>query len=185
METQDLRYLLPTKKLIEYDPKVLFKAWESIMKEYEQLTKRSIYSAQIRKETSDTKKENRLNGLISCYYLIKYCNKQGIEDSKYWKIDINDFSSTSLNKIGTSILQEQTRLNIDKEKKKSIQLAQNKNVIPKYDKMLIMVENTLNRNLKDDLTVSQWVYLLESIEERNKSLEAINNKKHGRENNIK
>ena len=138
------------------------------MLEYEALTKRTDYSMGIRKVQNDVIKHNRLNGLVACYHLMRY-GKESKEDLQYWGL------SNNIKAVEVKILQERTKLNIDSIKKETPGKTED------FDKLLIMVENSLNRNLdSENISVKKWVFICQSIEERAKKLE-----EHGRQNNRK
>ena len=169
LESNDLRHLIDCDELPENASDNLKLVWDAIMREYQNLTHRQDYSMSIRKFTSDLEKHNRLNGLISCYHLLRYginCSDQ----LKHWGLNSNNIQALEL-----KILQEKTKLNIELVQK------QNK-VEPKedFDKLVVLVENSLNRNIDvEKISVKKWVYLCKSIEDKAHQIEKLN----GRQNN--
>lgn len=167
METGDLRHLLDCDELPEYDISILIPVWEDIIKEYEKLTNSFGYTNHLRKLSHNTAKINRLNGLIACVYLVKYQHPDASEYAKFWRVP------NTVEGITTVILQEKTRLNIEAVRNKAP-----KTEVVKFTKLLVDLENALDRNLDvDSITVDKWVYLCKSLEEKAKALE---NLKHGR-----
>jgi uncharacterized protein YbcC (UPF0753/DUF2309 family) len=136
------------------------------MLEYEALTKRTDYSMGIRKFSNDLLKHNRLTGLVTCYHLMRY-GKDVKEQLQYWGV------SDNIKALETKILQEKTKLHIESIKKDTQEKTED------LDKLLVLVENSLNRNLdSENISVKKWVYLCQSIEDRAKKLE-----QHGRRQN--
>lgn len=165
METNNLKFLQENED--DKEPDNLKIIWDSILLEYESLTKRSDYSIGLRRLGIDLQKHSRLTGLIACYHLLRY-GREIKEDLAYWGVTDN------IKVLEQKILQERTRLNIEAIQKAKPQPKED------FDKILVLVENALNRNLDDDnLSVKKWVYLCKSIEERANKLE------HGRQNNRK
>lgn len=166
METGDLRHILISNKLPEYNSFLLVPYWEKIIKEYEKLTNTYSYSDHLRKVDSGAAKLNRLVSIIACYYLLKYNHPDGEMYAKFWNV------TTNINSLATIILQERTKLNIEALRNKQ----QPVKVDFDFDKILVNIENNLERNLdQDKITVKKWVYLCKSIEEKSKALERLKN----------
>lgn len=159
--------MLNVEDLPEIVPDNLKIIWDGIMKEYQDLTKRQDYTVSIRRAAINIEKHNRLNGLIACYHLMRY-GVDVSEELSFWNVP-NKFEL-----LEQKILQERTRLNIE-------YLQNNKEKHTEdFDKLAVLVENSLNRNLDtDNISVKKWVYLVKSIEDKAKSLESL---KHGRQN---
>jgi hypothetical protein len=169
METGQLKYLQENENDPEKtDLKII---WDGIMKEYQTLTNREDYTMTIRKTVSDLQKHNRLNGLIACYHLMRY-NIDVRSDLKYWGIE-----KPNIQILEQKILQERTKLNIE-----IIQKSNKETKKEDFDRLTVLVENALNRNLDvDNISVKKWVYLCKSIEDKARQIEQINSK-HGRQN---
>jgi hypothetical protein len=177
MSSQNLLFLLPTEKLITYPQAKLLDIWESILREYEELTGSFDYTQALRKVSSDTSKVNRLNGLMACYYLLETRPEIALEDLRYWKINLPDNSPASLNRLLTIINQERTRLNIEAIRKNvSIQDK------VEFEDLVMYVENNIGANYVqldiDKITVVKWVKMLKSIERKS---DAIKKQMNGRE----
>jgi hypothetical protein len=174
MDKQDLRYLLKCKKLPVYDQSKLVPTWDSILREYEKLTDSSGYSMSLRKISSDAQKVNRLNGLISCFYLLKYKLPGAEEGLEYWGINNNSPAN-----LMTIILREKTKLNID--------ILRNRKEVKTnfdFDEMLISVQNSRERDFIniDSLSVKQWVYECKAIDKKVKYLESLTHGRSGQNN---
>ena len=167
MDKQDLRYLLNCKSLPIYDISILIPIWDSILKEYETLTNNFGYTMSLRKISSESQKINRLNGLIACFYLVKYNLPGSKEALKYWNIN-ND----SITNLKTIILREKTKLSIDA-------LRNNKTIKSDFDfdRMLVTIQNARERDFYDidKISVKQWVFECKEIENKIKQLESLKN----------
>src|SRR4030067_3721885 len=71
IDTKELRHLLKTDNLPVYDLTYLSKVWESIMQEYQQLTNSLMYTNNLFKTGYNLQKNNRLNGMICCYHMLR------------------------------------------------------------------------------------------------------------------
>lgn len=165
LETKNLSLLVESGKTNEN----LISVWDSIMREYQSLTKREDYSMNIRKTLSDVLKHNRLNGLISCYHLMRYginCREQ----LKHWGVEAQNIQA-----LEQKILQERTKLNIEVLQKYNAPQQRED-----FDRLFVLVENAFNRNLDENMSLKKWVYLCKSLEEKVSQLESIRN---GRQNN--
>jgi hypothetical protein len=166
MDKQELRLLLKCNRLPVYDVSKLLPVWENILHEYEKLTDSFGYTNSLKKISFDAIKTNRLNGLIACYYLLKYNMPESEEALQYWKI-----SNISTDALKTKILQEKTKLNIEAIRKR-------KDVKQDFDfeTMVMDVENSLERNLDiNTMTVKRWVAACKSIEKKVKYYENLKN----------
>lgn len=150
---------------------ILDQAWHSIQLEFEQLTNSNEYSIQLRHASSNTQRYNRLNGLISLYYMANLSSEPiAISDElKFWGVSGND-----VNSIKVAIKQEQTKLSIDSIKKN----------VPKGDKrsleeLIVSVENGLNKDFIDPekTSVKKWIFLCKSLESKAQALKKSSNGK--------
>jgi hypothetical protein len=170
MDQQELRFLLKCNdKLPIYDNSLLLPIWENIMYEYEELTNNHAYTHSLRKISNDNKKVNRITALIACFWLLKYNDPKAKEDLKYWGLE-----NITLIGLSTKILQEKTKLNIDKIRNNKNKQVENFD----FERVIVNMENNLERNLDIDiLTVKKWVRLCQSIDERAKQIEMLNQRR--------
>jgi len=167
-ETGDLNHL--ALEGIASD-EVLQAKWDAILREFEQLTGKTNYQQYLREGAHDLAGVNRLNGLISLYYILIYQGGDITEDAKYWKV------KPTKEALRIAIMREQTRLNIDS-------IEKSKEPKPKTDfyDVWTSVENGLNRNIDvERCSVKKWVSLCKSLEQKIKTLNKHNS--NGRQNN--
>lgn len=148
-------------------------AWNSIQKEFEQLTGTQKSQSNLFKTNHDLIRINRLNALITIYTLWQYRpNDNYSEELKYWGVNV-----TSVEHLKSVILQEKTNLNIKLLKEQKPKQEQESTSI---EKMVVEVENALNRTIQfESISVKKWVELCKSVEEK---VKAINKAQHGRNN---
>lgn len=170
LETQDLSLLCYKGK-----KKGLQEVWESIIKEYEQLTGIPEYSTYLAKTNADCIKINRMNSLIGLYWL-KYLDPSNdhsaLED--YWEV-----KGLDLNQIKTKILQERTKFNIELVKRESQKNIKGNKEKQSMEDIKIMLEENLNKDYIDTekVSVKEWVAMCKRVEQKFKSLQ------HGRKDN--
>jgi hypothetical protein len=175
MDKQELRYLIKCKRLPCYNISKLVPIWDEILKEYEKLTNSFGYTNMLRKISWDAQKTNRLNGLISCFYLLKYKSPEAELALQYWGITNNSPAN-----LQTIILREKTRLNIDALRNKKQDTKSDFD----FDRMLVQIQNSRERDFSDidKISVKTWVYECKAIEERVKQLESLKNGRPGQNN---
>lgn len=151
-ETNNLYYLV--KNNARVDSKLLYERWNDILKEFEGLTGSSSYSMQLLKKTNDLKKINRLNGLISLYYLAEIdSSKINLdEELKAWGIKGNTITS-----LRVAILQEKTKLNLQYLQEKSAKNLGKEN--KSINEIIVAVEIGLGKDYLDPekISVSRWI----------------------------
>lgn len=154
----------------------MIKTYDSILLEFEELSGSKAYSNNLDELNYELKNNNRLLALINGYYLLKLDVKCGITDLEYWGIYVKGNSLDDLKKVEQAIKALKTTIRINAIRNKKGKKEDKIN----FDRLLIRVENSLERNLiKDDLTVSRWIEVIKSISEKQKEIKNI---KDGRNN---
>jgi hypothetical protein len=178
LETGDLRYILVLDDYTQlpiYNQSKLQVYWDKITQEYDQLTGEGNFSEKLLYLKDDAREINVLNGLKAAYSLWDLDTEKAIEAFRYFGIKVKDSSLDSKLYARSRIMAMSANIKIQhlkREKHKS-------NGHFNYLKSLVDIENCLNRNLDDDkLTVSKWVYLIKSVNEKNEKLKQL--RTHGR-----
>lgn len=143
------------------------------MNEYEELSGNTSYTETLDKVNYDIANKTRLSGLITSYYLLLLSKEKGIEALKKWNVFVTDNTLRDLKNVEVMIKALKTNIRIDEMRGKK---EENKPF--NFDLMLVNIENNLNRNIPEDLTVSKWCSLVKSIERKHMEIEKI--KSHGR-----
>lgn len=133
------------------------------MREYEKLSNTNDYSLYLRKTDNYYSKINNLNALKGCYLLMRLGNSLSIDYLKELGVIYDKVNISNLSLLRSKILSLQTRIQIDsviKDETKS-------NDIHTYEDVIINLENALGRNLKNDMTLSEYVAIVKSLEKRN------------------
>ena len=171
LETKDLTLLC--YRGIKKDLKDV---WESIIREYEELTGSPEYSNYLSKTNSDCIRINRINSLIGLFWL-----KQLRPDDDYTSLEeywnVKGIDRTSLK---TKILQERTKLNIDIVKRQSQSKLKQPEKKQTIEDIKILLAENLNLKYEIDTSktsVKEWVAMCKRVEEKFKSLQ------HGRGKN--
>lgn len=169
LETKDVNLLL-----IKGKHKKLLEVWESILKEYEQLTGSPEYTNQLAKTNNECKKTIRLNAIIAIYWLLHF-DKEGdySEQLAYWNVTGKDETQ-----VRTQILQEQTKLNIDRIKLEARQkLKQSTQENKSFEDIKAIVEESRGGNYIDSnkVTVKEWIAMCKRLEEKSKAIKSISN----------
>jgi hypothetical protein len=174
MDEQNINYLVKSNKLRKYPYKKLSEKWEQILIEYEKLTGQMIYSDNLKSIKKDSFTVNKLNGLIASLNLMKLGSKKSIEYLNYFGVKIDSINYENMLIVVSVINREKTKMQISRLKEKP-----KKSDKIEFDKLLIDIENSLERSIDDNISVKKWVFLLKSLDERHKALNKI---KNGRNN---
>ena len=165
VETGDLSLLVINGKPTNRE---LTERWENILLEFERLTNSNDYRMQLRENSEDVRRVNRINALVSLYYINAFGGEDISEDLKYWKVPGNDYTAAKL-----EIMRERTRLDIDQ-----IERSKEKPKQDFYD-LWTAVENGLERNIDvEHCSVKKWVSLCKSLEQKANSYKKL---QHGRQ----
>ncbi len=133
------------------------------MREYEELTNKIDYSNNLKKINYHYKKINDLNILKGSYLLMRMGNVKCLEYLKSINVNYDKISAENIKKLNFKILSIQTRMQIEGILKKEMSKKENVS----YEEMIISVENALNRNLRDNITVAEWVAIVKAINKQN------------------
>lgn len=166
IETGDLTHL--SKNNIVDNADKAASHWEKLMFEFEALTGTGDYRMQLREDSEDTKSVNRVNALISLYYLNTLGGYDISGDLKYWNVSGKDATAVKF-----EILREKTRFDIE-----SIERNKGKDVKRDFFDLWTAVENGLNRNIDvENCSVKKWISLCKSLEEKANHYKKLNNER--------
>jgi hypothetical protein len=144
----------------------LQRRWDEILREFEKLTGKANYQQYLRENAHDLAAVNRLNALISLYYIVIYSGDDISQDAAYWKV------KPTKEAIRMVIMREQTRLNIATIEKTKTEPQKKTDF---YD-LWTSVENGLNRSIDvENCSVRKWVSLCKSLEDKIKHLKKQGN----------
>ena len=133
------------------------------------------YTGNLETLNYDLKYKNKLLALINGYYLLKLDRDCGITDLKYWGVEVTGNTKDDLDKVQSAIRALKTTIRINERRK-----GKKENTKLNFERMLIRVENAIERNLlRDDLTVSRWIEVIKLIEDKQKHIKEL---KDGRNN---
>lgn len=178
LETGDVRYILKWDKfpeLPDYDQELLRPFWDKIIDEYDKLTGEYFFNEQLLYLKDDLREVNIFNCLRAAYSLFSFDPEKSKETFEYFGIKLKDTSLESQLFARSRIMAMSANLKIQRLKREKIKSNGDFN----YIKSLVDVENCLNRNIDEDkLTVTKWIYMIKSINEKNEKLKQLRN--HGR-----
>jgi len=171
LDDQDFRHILKCDYLPEYSQEKLYPIWDSIIKEYDELTGKNTFGYQLMELKHEIKNINRLNGLNAAYQLMILDQKEGLEDLKYWGVDVKVNSHNERKRVLSMILMEQTKIKIQRMRQKSIPEQKGTSFIDS----LVSIEGILERNLDEDtITLTKWLSIVKNT---NAKVKAIKNGK--------
>lgn len=177
LETNDLRYILNYKNLPdlpEYNHKRLYNSYDKLQEEYDKLLGAYNYNEHYSKLNNSLRRKNKLITLISCYHLMKLGQNEALTILKIFNIHLKNCSYPEMIKLRNIIAQLKTEINIMGLRDKS---EKDNNVKISFERNIVSIENSLSRNIDTEkLTLKKYVFLVKSVEARNKYLESLKGK---------
>ncbi|MCK5607509.1 hypothetical protein KAR91_36840 [Candidatus Pacearchaeota archaeon] len=131
------------------------------MTEYEKLTGSNDYFNLLKRTSSHYAKLNYLNVLKGCYLLMGIGRKDSLRYLKRVGIYYDKVSPENINKLRSKILAYRTRLEIENVIKKEV-----KEKKLSFDEVISNLENALGRNIDENMTVSKYISLVNSVNSR-------------------
>jgi len=180
IEKCDYRFLLKVKELPRfYDTGNLLQLYDRITKKLDEISGKDEFKDAIEESKKSILEKNKLVGLESIFSLMKYNDKQTIEDLKYYGISVPDLSIKSINKVHSAIRRERTRINMNRIADSEMNKAVASGNIS-FNQAIIQTSNLLKREINwKKISINEWYYLQAEID---KMLAEMKKRKHHAEN---
>lgn len=155
LKTNDLRYLLNSVSLPEYDTALLEPVWDQILKEYDQIKGELVFEEAFLNALDDVFEISELNIMRACLNMMMLGDERALKHlEETFGITYKSITVDNIVKLSKQISQLETAIKIGRFEETQEEKTES------FIRAIVSMSNILKRTIdKDRITIAEFIYL--------------------------